>query len=559
MQYAGIFILLIVSLLLALPLSSYLAKVFTGERTKGEKFFSSIENFIYKMCSIKDEKMDWKKYGVTFLLTNLIMIVISFIILVIQGILPYSVTGASNMKLSTAFNTAVSFMTNTNLQHYAGESSITYLSQLIVIIFLMFMSAASGIAIVAAIIRGITGKGDLGNFYKDMTRIIVRVLLPLTFAVTILLVACGVPETLGSKISYTTLNGDKNALLTGPIAVLEAIKHIGTNGGGFFSANSAHPFENPNAISNIIEMLSMMLLPTALIFTFGKMAGEKKHSKVIFASLAVLFLLFTIPCINAEVNPSKFYKGFNISSNLGNMEGKEIRNGASMSAAFSSVTTAYTTGSTNSSLDSYTPLGGLVPMVLMMLNTVFGGDGAGLINIIMYAILTVFITGLMVGRTPEYLGKKIETKEIKLVAISILVHPLLILFSSAITFYLMKNGAVLSSITNPSYHGISQLIYEFTTASANNGSEFAGFIGNTNYMNILTGIIMFVGRYLPLILMLAVGGSMAEKRKLPPSQGTFKTDNALFGVLFVATILIVGALTFFPAVVLGPICEHLSI
>lgn len=557
---SAIFIILFV-LLLSIPLSKYLFKVFSYEKTGFEKIFSSIESFVYKLCSIEEgSSMSYFKYGQVFLLTNILMMLICFLVLRFQNILPYSVSGAKGMDNALAFNTVISFMTNTNLQHYMAETSMTFLSQHLVVIFLMFTSSASGIAVLVALTRGINGDFvKHSNFYEDITRIIVRILIPLSFIVTILLLIGGIPQTFGQKIAYTTLSGDKNTILTGPIALFEAIKHIGTNGGGFFGANSAHPFENPNLYTNFIEMLSMMLLPTSLIFTFGKMVEERKHGRVLYASLIIIFILFSFGSIYSENNPGKFYKDFGISTSLGNMEGKETRFGSGTSALFSSITTAYTTGSVNSSLDSYTPLGGAAPMTLMMLNTVFGGDGAGLINIIMYAILTVFITGLMVGRTPEYLGKKIETREVKLVALAILVHPLLILFSSAISFYFIKSGIIVSPITNPSYHGISQMIYEFTSASANNGSEFAGFIGNTPFMNVLTGIVMFLGRYIPLLLMLAVGGSMASKKKLPLSPGTFKTDNALFGVLFIATVMIVGALTFFPAIVLGPLCEFLSI
>lgn len=558
MQYLSLFLLIIVSLIFVKPIGTFLYHVLNGEKTFAEKMFSPIENFIYKLCGIEpDGEMTWRRYAIALIVTNLVMIVVCFIVLRIQQYLPLNPTKASNMNPYLAINTVISFMTNTNLQHYAGESSITFLSQMIVVIFLMFSSAASGICAVTALVRGITSKREtLGNFYKDFTRIIVRVLLPISFVFTIIFVSQGVPQTFNAKTTFDTISGGKQTIITGPVAVLESIKHIGTNGGGFFSANSAHPFENPTPVTNFLEMFSMMLIPTSLLYAFGLMANSKKHARILYGALILMFILFGIGAISSEVNPGKFYKSFNVSSNYGNMEGKEMRFGAKDSALFSTVTTAYTTGSVNSSLDSYTPLGGAVPMTLMMLNTVFGGDGAGLMNIIMYAILTVFITGLMVGRTPEYLGKKIETNEVKLVAIAILVHPLLILFASAIS---LKTNVGLSAITNPGYHGLSQMIYEFTSASANNGSEFAGFIGNTTFMNCLTGLIMFLGRYIPLILLLAVGGSMAQKRILEPSPGTFRTDNGLFGVLFIVTIIIVGALTFFPALVLGPVAEFLSI
>jgi K+-transporting ATPase ATPase A chain len=461
------------------------------------------------------------------------------------------------MESSLAFNTVISFMTNTNLQHYAGEDGITFLSQMIVIVFLMFTSAASGLVTAAAIMRGLSKRTtNLGNFYADFVRVTVRLLLPISMLITLVLVWQGVPQSFLGKVTVDTLEGGKQTFIVGPVAVLEPIKHLGTNGGGFFGANSSHPFENPTWFTNMIEMLLMMLLPASLIYTFGLMIKNTKHAWVLYISLFVVFALLAFGAYYAESHPGIAYSKLGIEgSPYGNYEGKEVRFGVAQSPLFATVTTAFTTGSVDSMHDSYTPLGGAVPLILMMLNTIFGGDGAGLQNIIMYAMLTVFLTGLMVGRTPEYLGRKIETREIKLIAIAILVHPLLILFASAITVA-TKAGVV--SITNPLYHGLSQVLYEFSSSAANNGSEFAGFIGNTVFMNIMTGLVMFFGRYISIVLMLAVAGSMAEKIPAPPSPGTFRTDNAIFGTIFIAVVLIVGALTFFPALVLGPISEFLS-
>lgn len=551
-------IIFAIVLLITIPLGKYLFKIFSYESTVGEKFFSSIENFIYKLCGVKDdEEMTWKRYAIAFLTLNITMIILAFIILRLQKYLPFNPTKAGNMNSFLAFNTAISFVTNTNLQHYAGETAISMLAQNIVIIFLMFASAASGIATAAAIMRGISKQNDaLGNFYKDFTRIIIRVLLPISIVLSIIFVAQGVPQTLGKELSYKTLEGTTQTIVTGPVASLEAIKHLGTNGGGFFAANSAHPFENPSPFTNILEIISMMLIPSTLIYTFGLMVKNKKHAIIIYSSLLAVFLILCIGGYMAEKSGGLTYSKLGINTSMGNMEGKETRFGAADSSLFGSVTTAFTTGSVNSSHDSYTPLGGAVPMILMMLNTIFGGAGTGIENIILYAILTVFITGLMVGRTPEYLGNKIETKEVKLSALSILIHPLLILFASALTIVLKLSGA---AMTNPGFHGLSQMFYEFTSASANNGSEFAGFIGNTAYMNAVTAIIMFLGRYITIVLLLAIAGSLAKKKKAEPSPGTFRTDNPLFGVLFVATLIIVGALTFFPAIILGPIAEYLSL
>ncbi|KHO63146.1 potassium ABC transporter ATPase [Thermoanaerobacter sp. YS13] len=553
-----LFVMIVIIAFLTKPFGTYMYKIFEYKPMKLDKVFLPVENFIYKLSGINaQEEMDWKKYALSFLLVNTVMMIIGYIILRIQGFLPLNPTGVKNMESSLAFNTAISFMTNTNLQHYAGENGITFLSQMIVIIFLMFTSAASGLVTAAAIMRGLGKKTKLlGNFYADFVRVTVRLLLPISMVVTLILVWQGVPQTFTGKIAVDTLEGGRQTIITGPVAVLESIKHLGTNGGGFFGANSSHPFENPTWFTNMIEMILMMLLPASLIYTYGLMINNKKHALVLYISLFVIFILLAVGAVYAESHPGAAYSKLHIDGTpYGNYEGKEVRFGVSQSALFATVTTAFTTGSVDSMHDSYTPLGGAVPLILMMLNTIFGGDGAGLQNIIMYAMLTVFLTGLMVGRTPEYLGRKIETKEIKLIAIAILVHPFLILFSSALTV-MLKVGV--SSVTNPLYHGLTQVLYEFSSAAANNGSEFAGFIGNTVFMNIMTGLVMFFGRYITIILMLAVAGSMAEKIPAPPSPGTFRTDNVIFGTIFIAVVLIVGALTFFPAVILGPISEFLS-
>lgn len=558
MSYLELAIIILIVIAVTKPLGTYLYKIAGCDDISKRGVFNFIDNFIYKAIGIdKMSVMGWREYSKAFLITNIIMILIAFIILIVQALLPFNPTGAKGMNVALAFNTAVSFMTNTNLQHYAGENGITFLSQMLVIVFLMFASSASGIATAFAIMRGIAQKrDDLGNFYVDFTRIITRLLLPFSVVITLIMVSQGVPDTFSAVQKASTLQGGVQTIITGPVAVLESIKHIGTNGGGFFAANSAHPFENPNPFTNLIEILSMMIIPAALVYTFGLMTGSKKHSRVLFISLMIIFIALTSAGIYSEAHAGKPYTQMSINNSLCNMEGKETRFGSGDSAIFAGVTTAFTTGSVNSMHDSYTPLGGGVPLTFMMLNTVFGGEGSGIQNIILYAILTVFITGLMVGRTPEYMGNKIETREIKFAALAILIHPLLILFASAVT---IVSGNAAASITNPGFHGLTQMIYEFTTASANNGSEFAGFAGNTAYMNMLTGVLMFIGRYATIILLMAIAGSMAKKTKLEPSPGTFRTDNALFGVLFVSIVLIVGALTFFPALILGPISEFLSL
>ncbi len=462
------------------------------------------------------------------------------------------------MNLLLAFNTAISFVTNTDIQHYSGESDISFANQMIVIVFLMFTSAATGLASAAAVMRGIAGNGKeegLGNFYVDVVRTIVRLLLPLSVIMTLILVWQGVPMTFEGRMDLRSIQSTAQSIIRGPVAALESIKHLGTNGGGFFSANSAHPFENPTPLSNAIEILAMMIIPSALIYTYGLKVKNKRHAWILYGSLMLVFVLFLAAGIFFESHPGNIYNRLQVNAVAGNMEGKEVRFGAEQSAMFATVTTAFSTGSVNSMHDSYTPLGGAIPLSLMMINTIFGGDGVGLINILTYAILTVFITGLMVGRTPEFLGKKIETKEMKCIALAILIHPMLILFSTAISVMLPAGRA---SITNPGFHGITQVVYEFASAAANNGSEFAGFIGNTPFMNIMTAAVMFIGRYASIFLLLAVAGFLAKKVPAQPTPGTFRTDTLLFGLIFISIIFIVGALTFFPALILGPVSEFLK-
>jgi K+-transporting ATPase ATPase A chain len=396
----------------------------------------------------------------------------------------------------------------------------------------------------------------MGNFFVDLIRVITRVLLPLSMIVGILLVAQGVPQTLSGIHTVTTIEGKMQDIALGPVAALESIKHVGTNGGGFFGANSAHPFENPTPISNLIELLSMMILPGALVYTFGLMLKNKKQGWAIFAAMTVLFLMGLPICYFAEKagNPALSHIGLN--QLMGNMEGKEVRFGVGQSALFTTVTTAFTTGTVNNMHDSLTPLGGAVALINMMLNVIFGGKGVGFMNMIMYAIITVFLCGLMVGRTPEFLSKKIEGREIKLIALSIIIHPFLILMFSTLALVVPQG---LAGISNPGFHGLSQIVYQFTSSAANNGSGFEGMADNSLFWNTATGVVMFYGRYLSIIILLSVAGSLASKRTIPASVGTFRTDNAMFTITLVVIVLIIGALTFLPALALGPIAEHLTL
>lgn len=557
MEWLQIIVTLLLFILIIVPLGKYLYCVSSKEKTFADRIFNPIDNFIYKVCGInKDEQMNWKQYVLSIVTVNAAMIFIGYIILRLQGVLFLNPNRIGGMKQSLSFNTIISFMTNTNLQDYSGESGISYLSQMAVIIFMMFTSAATGFSAALAFMRGITGKKEMGNFFVDMTRIITRVLLPLSIIIGLFLVSQGVPQTLSGTKTITTIEGKFQDIAIGPVAVLESIKHLGTNGGGFFSASSAHPFENPTPITNLIELLSMMILPGALVYTFGLMAKNKKQGWSIFAAMAGLFIIALPICYYAEKagNPILAHVGLN--QIMGNMEGKEVRFGIAQSSLFTTVTTAFTTGSVNSMHDSLTPLGGTVALMNMMLNVIFGGKGVGFMNMMMYAILTVFLCGLMVGRTPEFLSKKLEGKEIKLIALAIIIHPFLILMFSSLALVIPQG---VSGISNQGFHGLTQIVYQFTSSAANNGSGFEGLVDNTAFWNITTGIVMFYGRYLSMIILLSVAGSLAAKRSIPVTAGTFRTDNVMFTVTLIAIVLIIGALTFLPSIVLGPVAEHLTL
>jgi K+-transporting ATPase ATPase A chain len=555
---------------LVIPMGKYLYYIATGKHTFADPVFDRIDSGIYRVCGIEKKEMNWKQYAFALLSTNGIMVLIGYLILRLQALPIFNPNDIGAMEPSLSLNTIISFMTNTNLQHYSGESGLSYFSQMMVITFMMFTSAATGFSACIAFIRGLAGGGKtMGNFYMDLIRITTRVLLPLSLMVGLLLVSQGVPQNLSSNITVQTIEGKFQDIAMGPIAALESIKHLGTNGGGFLGANSAAPFENPNAITNIIEMLSMMLLPGSLVIAFGHMVHEHKketeknkvkkilfgrEARPIFAVMSIIFVVGLIICFASESagNPALQKSGLNQS--MGNMEGKEVRFGISLSTLFTTVTTAFTTGSVNNMHDTLTPLGGAVPLMNMMLNVVFGGKGVGLMNMILYAILAVFICGLMIGRTPEYLGKKIEGKEMKLTALGIIIHPLLILSFTALTVSVSQG---LAGISNPGHHGLTQVLYEYASSAANNGSGFEGLSDNTYFFNITTGLVMFFGRYLSIIIQLAIASSLMMKRPVNESLGTLKTDTRTFTISLLMVVLIFAALTFFPALALGPITEHL--
>ena len=562
---------LVIYMVLVIPMGTYLYHITTGRKTFADPVFDRIDNGIYRICKIDRQGMNWKQYAVSLLTTNAVMIFAGYLILRLLGSLFLNPNGTGAMEPTLAFNTIISFMTNTNLQHYAGESGLSYLSQTLVIIFMMFTSAATGYAACMAFIRGITGTGkDMGNFYEDMIRIMTRVLIPLSIVIALILVSQGTPENYTANLTVQTLEGKNQDIAMGPMAALVAIKHLGTNGGGFLGANSSTPLENPTILSNMVEMYAMAILPGACVIVFGRMfhdknkkaQAEKKGTRPIFGrqagpvfgAMAILFLVGLMICFFAEKAGNPVLEQAGLSQAMGNMEGKEVRFGISQSALFTTVTTSFTTGTVNNMHDSLTPLGGMVPLLHMMLNCVFGGKGVGFMNMIMYAILAVFLCGLMIGRTPEYLGKKIEGREMKLIVIVLILHPLLILGFSALA---VVNQAGLAGITNPGFHGLSQVLYEFASSAANNGSGFEGLADNTGFWNMTTGIVMFLGRYIPIIAQIAIAGSLLAKRRMNESVGTLRTDNVLFMLILVFIVYIFAALTFFPALALGPIAEHL--
>ena len=577
---------LIIYLILVIPVGRYLYHIAAGKHTFADPVFDRVDGAIYKLGGVDPHKgMNWKQYAAALIGTNAAMVAIGYVILRVQSIPLLNPNGIEGMEPTLAFNTIISFMTNTNLQHYSGESGLSYLSQMLVIIFMMFVSAASGYAACVAFIRGLVGKtkDNVGNFFADLVRITTRVLLPFSLAGGLLLVWQGVPQNFSGNVVVQTLEGTYQVLAMGPVAALEIIKHLGTNGGGFFGANSATPMENPTILSNLIELYSMMLLPGACVIAFGKMVGDGrrqhqtnkasenaltvhregimdrllgKEGRSIFLAMGILFLVGLSLCYWAEQQGNPALAEIGLSQAAGSMEGKEVRFGIAQSALFTTVTTSFTTGTVNNMHDTLTPLGGMVPLMHIMLNCVFGGKGVGLMNMILYAILAVFICGLMVGRTPEYLGKKVEGREMKLTALAIIIHPLLILAFSALA---VATAAGRAGVTNPGFHGLSQVLYEYASAAANNGSGFEGLADNTYFWNITTGIVMFLGRYLPIVIQLAIAGSLMKKNYVNESAGTLRTSNVSFAVILVFVVYIFAALTFFPALALGPVAEHLTL
>jgi K+-transporting ATPase ATPase A chain len=549
---------------ISVPLGRYMARVFSREPTLLDPVLKPLETIIYRICGVHAGiEQDWIEYSISMLLFSAVGMLLLYGIERRQPYLPLNPQHLGAIAPDLAFNTAASFTTNTNWQAYSGESTMSYFTQMAGLAFHNFVSAATGIAVAIAVIRGFVRRGGqtLGNFWVDLTRATLWVLLPLSIVLSLVLVWQGVPQNFTPYVHARTLEGSEQIIAQGPVASQESIKELGTNGGGFFNANSAHPYENPTPLTNLLELIAIFAIAAGLTHTFGQMAGDRRQGWALFAAMALLFLIGTCSAIWAEQrgNPQFTMMGINQRATAlqagGNMEGKEVRNGIVESALFAVVTTDASCGAVNSMHDSFTPLGGLVPLLNMQIGEIiFGGVGSGLYGMLVMAVLSVFIAGLMVGRTPEYLGKKIQGREMKLAMLFVLIFPAVILLPVGAAV-VTKEG--LAGISNPGPHGLSQILYAFTSSAANNGSAFAGLNADTPFYNVLTAFVMLFGRFLMKVPVLALAGSLVEKKAVPPSAGTFPTNGATFVVLLVGVIIIVAALTFFPADALGPIVEEL--
>jgi K+-transporting ATPase ATPase A chain len=546
-----------VVLALVKPLGLYMTRVFTGERTLLSPVLGPVERGLYRIAGLDArQEQSWFGYAGAFVAFHVFGFLVLYAVLRLQAALPLNPAEQAAVAPDLAFNTAVSFLTNTNWQNYGGESTLSYLSQMLGLTTQNFLSAASGIAVAVALIRGFSRASarTVGSFYVDLTRCTLYVLLPLCVVSTLFLVSQGVPQTLGASIEATTLEGTKQTIAVGPVASQVAIKMLGTNGGGFFNANAAHPFENPSALSNFVQMVSIFALGAALTNVFGRMVGDERQGWAILGAMGVLFLAGVAVCYASEAAGSPVLNGLGLSG--GNLEGKEVRFGIAASALFAVVTTAASCGGVNAMHDSFTALGGMIPLVNMQLGEIIvGGVGAGLYGMLVFVIVAIFVAGLMVGRTPEYLGKKIEAREVKMAMLAILCLPLMMLGLTALATVL---PAGLAGPANAGPHGFSEILYAYTSAAANNGSAFGGLTGNTLFYNTTLALGMLVGRFFVIIPALAIAGSLAAKKTVPASAGTFPTHGGLFVGLLVGVILIVGGLTFFPSLALGPVVEHLA-
>jgi len=567
-ELAGIIATFILTVILAYPLGKYIAKVYGGERTLFD-FMNPVERLIFRVCGIDPhQEMNWKEFLKAMLTINMLWLVYAFFMFLYQAHLPLNPDGNPNMTPDLGFNTAISFLVNCNLQDYSGETGVTYLTQLFVITFLQFVSAATGITCLVALFNGLKAKttNNLGNFWQIFTKTITRILLPICLVIATLLVFNGTPASFDGKDTITTLQGDTVQVSRGPAAGMIAIKHLGTNGGGWFGANSAHPLENPNYFTNMLEVIAQMLIPIAMIFALGFYIKRKKFAYVIFGVMTVGLLCLLIPTVITEIHGNPEIAKMGVAQASGAMEGKEVRFGPAASGYWSIVTTIISTGSVNSMHDSSMPLSGLMMLLGMLVNAFYGGCGVGILNYFIYIIIAVFISGLMVGRTPEFMGHKVEAREVKIAALVTLLSAFIIKGGTALAAYYFvyhanADWAVKPNtwLNNPGYHGFSEMLYQYTSSNANNGSGFEGLADNNPFWNITAGFAMILGRFLPIIGPVAIVGLMAKKKYVPESAGTLKVDSITFGVMTFAVIIIITALSYFPPLVLGPIAEYLSI
>ncbi|MET0867300.1 MAG: potassium-transporting ATPase subunit KdpA [Pseudorhodoplanes sp.] len=542
---------------LVVPLGWYMTRVFSGERTFLSPVLRPVEVSLYRISGVDETReQHWLTYSIAMLLFNAACFLLLYAMLRLQAFLPFNPADVSAVGEQLAFNTAVSFTTNTNWQNYGGESTLSYFTQMAGLTVHNFVSAATGIALAVALIRGFARASTrtIGNFWVDLTRCILYILLPISIVIALFLVWQGMPQTLGSYVDATTLEGAKQTIALGPVASQVAIKMLGTNGGGFFNANAAHPFENPTALSNLVQMVAIFAIGVGLTNVFGRMVGNQRQGWALFVVMGILFAAGVAVCYWAEAHGNDFFTAMGLTG--GNMEGKEVRFGILNSALFAVITTAASCGAVNAMHDSFTALGGMIPLINMELGEIIvGGVGAGLYGMLLFVILAVFVAGLMVGRTPEYVGKKVEAKEVKMAMLAILILPLMMLGLSAIA---VVYPPAVASMGNPGPHGFTEVVYAFVSQTANNGSAFGGLTGNTPFYNLTGAIAMLVGRFWMIIPAMAIAGSLAAKKVVPPSAGTFPTTGGLFIGLTIGVILIMGGLTFFPVLALGPIVEHLA-
>jgi len=567
-ELLGVIFTYVLTLAIAIPLGRYIARIFKGEKTWLD-FMAPVERFIFRFSGIDSKKeMNWKQHLYALLTINAVWLIYAFFCLLNQAHLPLNPDGNPNQTPDLAFNTAISFLVNCNLQDYSGESGATYFTQHFVFMFLHFVSAATGIAALLVLFRALKDKvtDKLGNFWDYFVKTITRILLPISIVIAIILSFNGMTTSYKGKDTVITMQGDTVHVSRGPVAALVAIKHLGTNGGGWFGANSAHPIENPNYLTDTVELVAQLIIPIGLVFALGFYLNKKKFAYVIFGVMTLGMLLLMIPTINAELNGNPAIAKMGISQPTGAMEGKEVRFGPLNSAYWSVMTTVTSTGSVNSMHDSAMPVSGFMMMMGMMINCFYGGCGVGFLNFYIFIVIAVFISGLMVGRTPEFFGRKIEAREMKIASLIALLHPFIILVGTAIASYVLvyyANAAWVVKpstwLNNPGYHGFSEMLYQYSSSAANNGSGFEGLGDNNVFWNVSAGFVMILGRFLPIIGPVAIAGILANKKFIPESSGTLKSDTSTFGIMVFAVIVIIAALSFFPALALGPIAEHFSL